>query len=122
MGIKPVKMTITSKEIKYKYCEIDPDIRVAQLLYEYNNRNISYIMSSSYTEELWGTDIEDKEIGKYSYSTDKLNAEITEYELSESKESRYSAEFEFQGVYYKLTGVMRKTEFEKILKKLHFPS
>lgn len=122
LGIKPVKITITSKEIKYKYCEIDPDIRVAQLLYEYNNRNISYIMSSSYTEELWGTDIEDREIGKYSYSTDKLNAEITEYELPESKNKEYVAEFEYQGVYYQLTAVINWREFEEILNKLHFPS
>lgn len=122
LGIKPVRLVYLPEKTDYKYCELDSDIRVAQLLYNYNNSNISYIISSSYTEELWGTDIEDKKTKEYIYTTDKISAEITEYELPESKGKRYTADFEFKGVYYKLTGVVQKAEFEKILKKLHFPS
>ena len=45
-----------------------------------------------------------------------------EYELPKSKKKEYSATFEYQGVYYQLIGTIEKAEFEKILKKLHFPS
>ena len=107
LEIEPVKITIASDKMKYKYCEIDSDIRVAQILYVYNNKNISYIINSSYTEELWGTDIEDKKLDEYIYEENKLKAEITEYELPESKEKEYVAKFEYKGVYYQLTAVGR---------------
>lgn len=45
-----------------------------------------------------------------------------EYELPESKKKRYSATFEYQGVYYRLIGTIEKADFEEILKNLHFPS
>ena len=47
---------------------------------------------------------------------------ILKKELSESKRKRYSAAFEYQGVYYQVIGTIEKAEFEEILKKLHFPS
>ena len=36
------------------------------------------------------------------------------------KEKRYIAEFEDKGIQYQLKGVMKKDEFEKILKNLFF--
>ena len=56
------------------------------------------------------------------YKEGKLKAKVTEYELPESKKKRYSATFEYQGVYYQLIGTIEKADFEEILKKLHFPS
>lgn len=122
LGIEPVRLVYLPENMSYKYCEIDSDIRMAQLLYEYDGRNISYIIDASYTKETWGGDIEDKKTAEYSYDWEKLKAEVTEYELPESKNKRYSAEFEFQGIFYKLTGTIKKEEFEEILKNLHFPS
>lgn len=122
LNIDPVRILITSGEMKYKYCDIDKDVRIAQLLYSYEERNVSYLIDASYTKETWGTDIEDGKTDEYVYTEGKLEVEVTEYELPESKEKRYSAEFEYQGVYYQLTGTMDKEVFEEILKNLHFPS
>ena len=122
LGIKPVRLVYIPEKINYKYCEIDSDIRVAQIIYDYNNKNISYIISSSYTEELWGTDIEDKKTDEYTDEIQKEKLGVTEYELPESGEKEYVAEFEYQEVYYQLTAVMDRGEFEKILNDLHFPS
>ena len=97
-------------------------MQIAQLIYKYGDTNISYRMSVSYYEELLGTDLEDDITDKYNFKEGKLKAEITEYELPESKKKRYSAIFEYQGVYYQLIGTIEKTDFEEILKKLHFPS
>ena len=71
-------------------------------------------MSVSYYEELLGTDLEDDITDKYNFKEGKLKAEITEYELPESKKKRYSAIFEYQGVYYQLIGTIEKTDFEEI--------
>lgn len=122
LGIDPVRIISTSKLIWFKNCEIDTEIRTVQLLYEYGDKNISYLISDSHGEELWITDIEDRDTDKFPYTEGKLNAEITEYELPEGKGKKYTAEFEYMDVHYQLTGTMDWQEFEKVLKKLHFPS
>lgn len=122
LGIDPVKVLVVPGKMKYKYCEVDSDIRMAQFLYEYDDRNLSYLIDASYTEETWGTDIEDKKIDEYIYTNGELEAKVTEYKVEESDEKRYSAEFEYDGVYYQLIGTINKEEFEEILKNLYFPS
>lgn len=122
LGIDPVRILLVPKKMSYKYCEIDPDIRTVQLLYEYNGKNISYLISDSHGEELWITDIEDDDADSYPYIEGKLNAEITKHELPEEEGERYTAEFEYLDVHYQLTGTMDWQEFEEILLNLHFPA
>lgn len=121
LGMDVVRIKIISKEMKYKHCEIDSDIRLVQLIYVFNDKNLSYLISDSYTEELWSVDVEDEVLDEYSYKKGRLNAEITEYELPESKEKKYVAKFEYNGIYYQLIGTVKWRDFEKILKNLHFP-
>lgn len=120
LGIDPVRIIKFSGEIEFRNCEVDADARMAQLLYVYNDKNISYLVDASYTEELWGTDIEDTKIDEYFYDVGDLNVSVTEYKLPESKNREYSAKFEYRGVYYQLTAVIAKAEFEKILDNLYF--
>ena len=68
-----------------------------------------------------GSDLEDDVTNRYDFEEGKLKAKVTEYELPESKKKRYSATFEYQGVYYQLIGTIEKADFEKILNNLHFP-
>lgn len=122
LGFDPVKMLKISGNMKYKYCEVDEDMQMAQLVYKNGNANVSYVMSSSYYEELIGVDLEDTITDSYTLEKGKLKAKVMEYELPESKKKRYSATFEYQGVYYQLIGTIEKADFEEILKNLHFPS
>ena len=122
LGFDPVKMLKISGNMKYKYCEVDEDMQMAQLVYKNGNANVSYVMSSSYYEELIGVDLEDSITDCYTLEKGKLKAKVMEYELPESKKKRYSATFEYQGVYYQLIGTIEKADFEEILKNLHFPS
>ncbi len=120
LGIDPVRLLVFSGGIEFRNYEVDVDARMARLLYVYGDRNISYLIDASYTEELWGTDIEDKKLDEYSYEVGRLNITVIEYELSESKEREYTAKFEYRGIYYQLTAVIGKNEFEKILDNLYF--
>ena len=106
----------------YEYSEIDEDMQMAQFLYKCGDTNISYVMSLAYHEELTGSDLEDDVTNRYNFEEGNLKAEVTEYELPENKKKRYSATFEYQGVYYQLIGTIEKADFEEILKKLHFSS
>ena len=122
LGFEPVRIVAIHGDMTYEYCEIDEDMKMAQFLYKCSDTNISYIMSLAYHEELVGADLEDDVTNRYNFEEGKLKAEVTEYELPKSKQKKYSASFEYQGVCYQLTGTTEKSVFEKILKNLHFPS
>lgn len=122
LGIDPVRLIGFSGGIVYKGCEVDSDIRIAQILYEYGAGNVSYLIDASYTKETWGVDVEDTKVDEYPYVKGKLNAKIAEYQLPGDKGMKYSAEFEYKGIYYQLIGTLDWKEFEKILINLHFPT
>ena len=122
LGFEPVRIVAIHKDMTYEYWHIDEDMKMAQFLYKCGDTNISYIMSLAYHEELVGADLEDDVTNRYNFEEGKLKAEVTEYELPKSKQKKYSASFEYQGVCYQLTGTTEKSVFEKILKNLHFPS
>ena len=94
LGFDPIRIVKITPKLKYEYCEIDKDMQIAQLIYKYGDTNISYRMSASYYEELSGTDLEDDITDKYNFKEGKLKAEITEYELPESKKKEYPPTFE----------------------------
>ncbi len=120
LGIDPVRILGFSGGVEFRDCEVDSESRMARLLYAYGDRNVSYLVDASYTEELWGTDIEDKKLDDYIYTLGELSIVVTEYQIVDSREKRYSGEFEYNGIYYQLTGTMTKKKFEKILKNLYF--
>lgn len=122
LGFEPVRIVAIHKDMTYEYCEIDEDMKMAQFLYKCGDTNISYVMSLAYYEELMGADLEDDVTNRYNFEEGKSKAEVTEYELPESKKKEYSAKFEYKGVYYYIIGTVKKEDFEEILKKLHFPS
>lgn len=121
LGINPARVKIIDKEMKYKYYEIDSDIRMAQIVYEYDGKNVSYLIDASYTKETWGIDVEDVIIDEYPYVEGKLEAKITEYQLPENDEKKFSVQFEYNGIYYQLIGTLDWIELDKILKNLYFP-
>lgn len=122
LGFDPIRIVKITPKLKYEYCEVDEDMEMAQLLYKNGNANVSYVMSSSYYEELMGVDLEDTITDSYTLEKGKLRAKVMEYELPESKKKEYSATFEYRGVYYHMIGIIEKADFEEILKNLHFPS
>ena len=46
--------------------------------------------------------------------------EIEERKIEKIGEKSLIAEFEYKGVYYQLKGIMKKSEFNKIIKNLKF--
>ena len=101
--------------------ELDTDIQVAELDYQYNQKRIEFFVSTSYGKVAWGADNEDEKVEYYYYNQVKeANIEVTGYETPETERNRYVAEFEYNKVYYCLSGEMQKEEMEKILKNLYF--
>ena len=101
----------------FKSMEIDPYLQSAYLLYDYNGKNISYIIQCFYTDGAWGTDLEDEEVDEYSFELKKAMATVKEYRLADGGEKMFEARFAYQDVEYQLIAAVEKTEFEELLKK-----
>lgn len=120
LGIDPVRIASNSADLEFVGAETDPVLQTANVLYKKQDTVISYIINLSYADGSFGSDIEDQLIDTYPYKTDRFTVEVKEYLISETNETEFSAEFDYQEVYYQLTGIMEKTELEEILKNLHF--
>lgn len=120
LGIDPVRIASNSTNLKFIGVETDAWLQTANVLYEREDKVVSYIISCSYVDESIGIDIEDRLVDTYSYETDDFVVEIKEYLIAESNEIEISGEFDYQRVHYQLTGIMDKEDFEEILENLYF--
>lgn len=120
LGIDPVRLFTNIEGMQFVGAEIDEMLQTANLLFDMKGNVVSYIISLSYADGSFGSDIEDQLIDTYPYKTDRFTVEVKEYLIKESNETEFSAEFDYQEVHYQLTGIMEKTELEEILKNLHF--
>lgn len=120
LGIDPVRLFTNIEGMQFVGAEIDEMMQTANLLFDMKGNVVSYIISLSYADGSFGSDIEDHLVDTYPYKTDRFNVEVREYLISETNETEFSAEFDYQEVHYQLTGIMEKAELEEILKNLHF--
>lgn len=119
LGIQPVRILVVPGKMRYQFCEVDPELRTAYMLYQYDESNVSYILNCNYSEDTWGMDVEDQKSDEYTYPLKEVEVAVTEYPISES-EKKYLAEFEYRGVQYQLIATMNQQDFEEILDNLHF--
>ncbi len=119
-GIEPVKLIRLEKSMKFLQMDLDENLQVAEMLYQYNNRNYWYIISAGYYKSSFGHDIEDKIIDKDEIEVNGNKIELIVYQRKESGETRCSAYFTYRDLKYFLTGDAEKKDFELILKNLYF--
>ena len=119
-GIDAVRIVKLLPEMEFLDMQIDQDLQVANLFYDNDGEIISYIISCSQDESVWGMDVEDTFIREYKYPLELVQASIQEYEVEQTGEKKYSAIFDYQDVHYQLTGIMKQQEVEEILNNLHF--
>lgn len=118
--IEPVKLIRLEKGMKFLQMELDENLQVAEMLYQYNNRNYWYIISAGYYKSSFGHDVEDKIIEEDEIEVDGNKIELIVYQRKESRETRCSASFTYRDIKYFLTGDAKKEDFEIILKNLYF--
>lgn len=119
-GIDAVRIVKLLPKMEFLDMQIDQDLQVANLFYDNDGKIISYIISCSQDESVWGRDIEDTFIREYKYPLELVQASVQEYEIEETGEKKYSANFDYQDIHYQLTGTMKQQELEEILNNLHF--
>lgn len=123
LGVEPVKIWNKTEEMKFIDMEYDEEIQTAEFYYEYNDDILIYLVNASYRDASLGVDIEDEIVDMYNkkIGNDEVEilTEIKEYEIQETGQERYSAQFEYKGLEYFFIGAMDKEDFEYILENLY---
>lgn len=119
-GVKPVKIMQIPKEVQFNRTEIDEEMKVAELFYNYKNENIVYIINCDQSKNSVGVDREDEVIEEYDMNIQGVVIDVKVCRLPETNRKRYFAHFNYKEGEYFLIGVMERGEFEQILKNLYF--
>jgi hypothetical protein len=121
LGIKPVQITYIPTKARFQKAVIENELNVAEIYYQYQGDNITYIINGDQAKNSIGVSVEDKVIEDYTLEVNGMLIHIKGCEILSIKQERYYASFDYKGTKYFLSGVMEQKEFEKILKNLYFP-
>lgn len=120
LGITPVYPRNIFAEMEIQAIEIDEKQKIAKVFYEINDRKILYAiyvngMDSSYSER-----IEDELTDTFEVETQKQSVTVYEYLIKQTGEYRYVTNFEYDGIFYRIKGIIDRKEFEDLLKNLYY--
>lgn len=111
-GVDPVKILVRPKQLKFVKLNLDRELQIAEMYYQYNEENVVYFVNASYANTSWGVDAEDVVIDSYNKKRSGQEIKIQEYQIEGTEQKRYSASYTFNGVEYFLIGTMSKADFE----------
>ena len=120
MGDSLVRMEYKPRGMVLKRYTIDKEQRMAVLFYQYGEEIIKYYMYINSTDSSFGEKTVDQLLDEYEFQNGKHSILVKQYEIKDSDEERYIAEFEYKDIHYQIKGSMEKEEFEKILENLYF--
>lgn len=120
MGDSLVRMEYKPRGMVLKRYTIDKEQRMAVLFYQYGEEIIKYYMYTNSTDLSFGEKTVDQLLDEYEFQKGKHSILVKQYEIKDSDEERYIAEFEYKEIHYQIKGSMEKEEFEKILENLFF--
>lgn len=119
-GVEPVKLTQKVEKMKFNRMELDEEMQIAELFYEYRGENIVYFINASYADASLGIDVEDEVVNNSKKNIEGCEIEIKEYRTPSTNTERYSAKFKYNGLEYFLVGTMEKEAFDIIINNLFF--
>lgn len=121
IGIFPVRFGYMPENMRLEGYELNKNQGQAVLFYKYNSQIIQYSMYMNNTDSSFGQTELDTLINEYQIETaDNIIVNINEYEINDYDNNRFVAEFEYADVQYRLTGIIEKREFDKIIENLIF--
>lgn len=119
-GMESVRLATQKKGIKYIEMNIDDDLQIAEMLYQYDNKKLLFIVSAGYYNSSFGFDTDDDVVDTEELDINGNIIELTTYRLGETNEIKCLAHFTYKKLEYFLQGSIEKEDFKLILKKLYF--
>lgn len=121
LGTEPVRIFGGSKDLMFDKMEYDKELQIAELYYKVNDKeSLVFLVNASFKQTSFGIDVEDSLKRTYRKHIKGKTISIKEYEIQDTKERKYLASFEHQGLEYYVLGTLNKSDFEQILKNLKF--
>lgn len=119
-GTKPIRLANLKKGTKFIQMNLDDNLQIAELMYQYDEKTLLYIVSAGYYDSSLGVDADDEVIEKEMIEVEGNNIELTVYRVKGAGTIKCSAHFTYQKLEYFLVGKIDKDEFELILKNFYF--
>lgn len=117
-GIAPVRLRYKPSGTTLKRYIIDEDQRKAFLFYDYDGEIIRYTIYMNDTDSSFGQKDLDTLVNEYDVQNNNFSVHIREYDIKDTLDERFVAEFEYQQVQYQLMGAIGKEEFDRIVENL----
>ena len=121
LEIKPVQIMDIPEGATFKKAVIERDLKVAEIYYQYQEDNITYVVNGDQAINSIGVSVEDEVVEDYTLEVNGIVIYVKECKIPSTKQKRYYASFDYKETKYFLSGMMEREEFEKILKNLYFP-
>lgn len=121
-GFEPVTLDYLPQGTVFQESVFYADMQSINMYYGTDNEaNIIYTIRPNYREASFTMVVEDEKIQEYSMNINNVEISLTEYQIVESKENRWSIIWVYRDVQYWLRITdMDKNEVEKILNTLSF--
>lgn len=121
-GFMPVTLDYLPPDTEFKEAVFGPAIQAVYMYYgEGKETDITYIIRPNYRESSFATVIEDEPLQEYMMIVNDTKITLTEYNIVESRENRWSVCWIYQEVQYMLNITdVKQDEVEKVVNLLGF--
>lgn len=121
-GFSPVKLNYLPADTAFKEAVFCEDIQAIYMYYGVEKKaDITYIIRPNYREASIVTVIEDDKLQEYTLNVSGIEVLLTEYNIAETNENRWSILWAYQDVQYLLNITNREqVEVEKVVNTLRF--
>lgn len=119
-GVELVRIVERPTSMKFDKMIFNQINQAAEVWYQMDEESVVYIINASYKSSSLGIDMEDEVLKSEKKEVSGCEILLKEYQITNTSERRYSAQFANKGVEYLLIGIMEKDDFEKIIENLYF--
>ena len=121
-GFVPVKLGYLPEGTEFYEAAFSKSIQNIHIVYETADKtSLIYIIRPNYRDASFGTVIEDEKIQEYQMTVDDVNVVVSEYQIAESGEKKWTIYFEYEEVIYMLRILgMKQEDVERIVMNLLF--
>lgn len=119
-GMNVVGLEYLPEGVTFLDYELDSTLKRAYLFYQCQNSILEYRISFSPTEQAIGYQVEDQLLNEQTLNVNGTPITLKSYETSGSSEILHVANFEYQSIYYTITGNLSDAEMKEIIKNLYF--
>ena len=120
LGCRIVHPRNLPKGMTVKQFETDESQGMAKILYDYGDKVILYAVYLNDNDSSYSEKVSDQQTEEFDVTNEKQTIHVMEYQVRDTKDYRYVANFEYQGIHYRLKGIMKRSDFEEILKNLYY--